>query len=61
MNWERFGITWKVGGEQRGVDVQCASMGAPTALIGCGEEEEDNFVGNLISSIEKNLLHTKIF
>ena len=61
MNWERFGRTRKVGGEQRGVEVQCASMGASTALIGYGEEEEDNFVGNLISSIEEDLLHTKIF
>ena len=40
MDWERFGRTQKVGREQRGVEVQFALMGAPTALIGYGEEEE---------------------
>ena len=41
MDWEGFGRTRKVGGEQRRVEVQCASMGAPTALIGYGEGEEE--------------------
>ena len=49
MDWERFGITWKVGGEQRGVEVQCASMGEPTALIGYGEEEEESLQINTIN------------
>ena len=40
MDWERFGRTRKVCGEQRGVEVQCAPMGAQTALIGYGEAED---------------------
>ena len=40
MDLERFLRTRKVSGEQRGVEVQCASMGAPTALIGDEEEEK---------------------
>ena len=67
MDWERFGRTRKVGGEQRGVEVQCASMGAPTALIGYREEEEEedlrirlygkNTTGITIVSIFINTIH----
>ena len=61
MDWERFGRTRKIGGEQTEVGVQYASMGTPTALIGYGEEEEEEeehikYLDNSISRNEATLV-----